>query len=212
MTKEEALNNLRMAHDAVKEHPYRSNFSNTYERDYAEKLYDLSGAWGNLIYLSDMPEEERTVLKRFGDWIHNYNASLCGHRINRLLIPYYEAVLQVTHRYLDSGDLSSYWSLEYRDTGKGYRLVVQTRFYLVTKELCGIDSPELPRYFPATERLSENEDAVLSYIQKRFFNKNQAQINSVFEDWKTNLLPVVKWHNQTVAADCSSEAPVYKAI
>lgn len=211
MTKEEALKELQDAHDAIREHPYRLSFSSGLERDYNEKLYDLSHAWCDLIYRSDVQGEERGLLLKFGDWIHNYNASLLGYHVRRDLIPFYEAVLSVTHRYLDTREINGYCSLEYRKNEYGGRDEVPMMFYVVTQESCGIDSPKLPTFFPMYERLSEDNEAVRSYLKKRWFNKSQEEIDKIVDDWERNLLPVIKWHNRSMKQGLP-EAPLYRAI
>ena len=214
MKKSEAIQELRRVHDALKEHPYRYNFSKEYEKSYAKLLYDLSGAWGKLIHWSDVADDEKKLLQKYGAWIHNYNASLFGYRVYRNLIPYYESVLSATHRYIETGDLSSFYELDYR-WRNGVRYMEPTRYYLVTKESCGIDSPELPRYFPHGERLSDDEKTIREYFEKYTYSGNQEEIEKRFQHWKANLLPVIQWHNKSVPEEYVPKhdgMPVWRSV
>lgn len=219
---------LLKAHDMLKEHPYRNNFSPMWESQYKYLLYELSGAWGAFIIYSNVSEQERSLLRKFGDWIHNYNASLlCGVKLE--LIPYYEAIISMTHYFLETGDLSVYYYLEGRLGSYTY-----IKYYLVTAELCGIDSPELPRYLPQSQLLCEDEQKIRERIVKyniKFLT--DAQIDEQVLLWKQMLLPIIKWHNNnlinaqmivpeygtgrvlhapTMRVEELKEAPVYKSM
>lgn len=214
MTKQEALDKLREAHDVLREHPYRISFREEYETDYCRRLLDLSHAWSDLIYRSDIGEDERKLMKRFGDWIHNYNASIHPRHIKRNLIPFYETVISLTHRYLNTGEIRGYCSLEYRwynSDDPNERTEVPMMFYLVTKETCGIDSPELPRFFPESEKLSEDTEAIRKYLSRRLWNKSDKEIDDLVREWENNLLPIIKWHNKNLG-DNLHVAPIFYTI
>ena len=117
----------------------------------------------------------------------------------------------MTHRYLDTGEITGYYALEYRQTEDNVRAKIPVMFYLVTKEMCGIDSPELPRFFPRNERLSEDKDAVRSYLKKTHWRLGQEALDSVVANWEENLLPVIKWHNKFVKNE-APESPLYRAV
>lgn len=213
MKKEEALFRLRTAHDAAKYHPYRYGFSAELEADYTDRLLDLSKAWCDLIYRAELPDEEKRLMKKFGEWIHNYNASLLRRYIQRELIPFYEGVLSVTHRYLDSGIITEYWALEYRwegDSGRE-RKEIPMMFYLVTEESCGVSSPELPVFFPKFERLSEDKNKLRNYLDKLFHGKSEEFRDNYADYWEKNLLPVIQWHNRRLSKN-TGEAPIYRAL
>ena len=214
MTKQDALERLQRAHDMVKEHPYRYNFSEEFMEDYADRLLELSDAWCTLIYRADIADGEQRLMKKFGEWIHNYNASIIGRRIRRDLIPFYDGVLSVTHRYLDAGEINGYYALEYRYDDNNYygaRKEIPIWFYLVTKESCGIDSPDLPLFFPKTERLSDSKEALRKYLDKYFWNKSTEYRDKFADDWEANLLPVIQWHNKNLNSN-APESPIYNAI
>lgn len=199
---------LLKAHDTLKEHPFRNGFSPMWERGYNDCLYELSKAWCDFILHSPVSEYERGVLKKFSGWVHDYNASLLPHEIKQELIPYYECVIAMTHRFLDTGDLSAYYQLEGR-VGT-YRYI---KYYLVTPELCGIESTELPRYLPQTQLLSEDESKVRERIVKYSFKLTDDEIDKRVALWKQKLLPIIQWHNHNMCdAGITEEAPVYKSM
>ncbi len=199
---------LRNAHDALKEHPYRNGFSPMWEREYNNCLYELAKAWCELILSSPVTEYERGVLRKFSGWVHNYSASLLFHDIKQELIPYYECIIAMTHRFLDTGDLSSYYQLEGRPGS--YRYI---RYYLVTPELCGIESAELPRYLPQSQLLSEDEGKVREWLVAHSFRSTDDEIDRKVSLWKQKLLPVIQWHNRGLRdTGISEEAPLYKSM
>lgn len=211
--KEDALRRLWAAHDAVKAHPYRYGFSSEFEEDYLNRLLDLSDAWCDLIYRTELPCDKEKLLKKFGDWIHNYNASLLVGFIRRELMPFYDGVLSVTHRYLISGEITGYWALEYRyeDGNKRDRKEIPMWFYLVTKELCGINSPELPAFFPKDEKLSEDKERFRNYLDRYFHGKSKEFRDNYVDEWEKNFLPVIRWHNQRLK-DNANVAPIYRSL
>ncbi len=199
---------LLNAHDTLKEHPFRNGFSPMWERAYNDCLYELSNAWCAFILHSPVSDYVRGVLKKFSGWVHNYNASLLFHDIKQELIPYYECIIAMTHRFLDTGDLSAYYQLEGR-LGT-YRYI---KYYLVTPELCGIESAELPRYLPQSQLLCEDEGKVREWIADNRFRLKDDAIDKQVELWKQKLLPVIQWHNCGLRdAGITEEAPVYKSM
>lgn len=209
--KEDAIENLRLAHDYIKEHPYRLNFSPAYESGYAHALVNkLSKAWEELIYLSDVSEEEGRLFQKFGAWIHNYNAHISSkkYRLSREDFQYYEMMLQVTHRYLETGDLSTFWKIEYQGKGSDKITIIQ-KYYLCTKEMCGIESPELPCYFPENVRLCEDEKAMKDYLDKykKYYNPDK-----LLDEWKQNTLPLIKWHNNNLAEGKQTEKAAWESL
>ena len=203
VTTEQSLKLLREAHDAVKEHPYRLNFSQSYEQDYMRKLMDLSSAWSRLVFDSDdMDDKDRSLLIKFYcGWAHNWNAMLIpGKPFPKHYLQFYEAMLNVTHRYLDTGCLDSYCAIAFRRLGSSGSPAYVIEWYdLLTFEQCGIRSPELPRYLPRFGVLCEDEEKVLEDLLKRLSWKSREEvIEGAFSDWKKNVLPLIKYHNKQI--------------
>lgn len=95
------LNKLRELHDEIKLHPFRDDNDKKYWPDYRDKLYDLSHAFWEVW-------EERYPWKTFpgrstSGFIHDFNAAILYRHI-----PHIERCVQYIHRYLDTGELTSY--------------------------------------------------------------------------------------------------------
>lgn len=186
-------------HDEIKNHPFRVTFSKEDIPEYKHLLYELSAVWCDLIYhCSDHTEAEQKLYRQFGFWIHDYRQELRTYHKDTFpmeFFPYYEQMLQVTHRYLETGYMDEFYSPDAVWDKDERKLVKVSRYELITSEKCGIDSPELPRYFPVTYRLCVDDDKMKEYFLEKYSYKPVSEDERLgwFEDWKKNIKPVLVW-------------------
>lgn len=74
---------------------------------------------------------------------------------------YYERMLQVTHIFIETGNMDVFYNIDvFFPGGKDKRVFKVEKYQLITKELCGIDSPILPRYFPVDTTMEADDKIV----------------------------------------------------
>ena len=213
--KEELLNQLRMAHDRIKEHPFRTNFDARHIKSYKNALYDLSEIWAKIIYETKFESiEEEKKYKAFGGWIHNYRARLQMYYDNMFpmtFFDYYEQMLQITHEYLDTGSMDRFYAIDEiipQDNPNVYIWGVE-KYEWVTEESIGIKSKLLPRYLPVKYRLIIDDDLVKEHINSGY-NKvyeTQEQRDAWFDFWLNETKPVLEALSKNNAKECAH--PVY---
>ena len=189
-------------HDKIKSHPFRYNFEVEYISDYKHLLYQLSELWSNLIYQRDdaRTKEEQRLLYQFGDWIHNYRQELRTYYKTTFpmqYFDYYEQMLQITHIFVDTGIMERFYSIDIAwnsDTTPQREDYIET-YQLITKEICGIDSPYLPAYLPLKRSMVLDDELIREYIQDAYSyrNKTEKERQQIFEDWKANVKPIIDW-------------------
>lgn len=66
--------------------------------------------------------------------------------------------------------------------------------------MCGIDSPELPRFFPVSRKLCTNNETIRNYFKTNFAfkNKSDEEQEKQFETWQQNMKPVLVWINNNL--------------
>lgn len=216
-----ALSRLQRAHDDLKNCPFRVTLDKEDLSEYITQLWELSDAWSNLCYHVDRSEDEQKLFKDFCSWLHDYN-SLVGRIRNadmewgRVLakswLPYFEAMLNVTHTYLDTGSMNVFYNpVVYSESGVKHKTddYIGERWCLVTEDMCGIDSPELPRYFPVTLPLCTNTEKMKKYfLEKRFYgfkDVGKEQRLCDFEEWERNVRPILLWVNKNLVPKAAKE-------
>lgn len=196
---------LQKMHDIIKEHPFRLSFESQYMADYKHCLYALSEIWSGLIYKTAFDPEEKQLYRQFGYWIHDYRQELRSWRRDYFpmqYFDYYERMLQVTHIYIETGNMDTFYNIdcffpdgrEKRET----RVDKVERYILVTKELCGIDSPILPKYFPADTTMETDDELIWECLDKEcypFYRWESDKKQELFESWKRDTKPVLEWLN-----------------
>lgn len=204
MTKEFAIESMKRTHDAIKEHPFRNSFNGRYVSSYKNLLYKLSENWCDLIYhCDDTDDNEKKQLMHFGSWIHNYRQELRTYDKEKFpmkLFDYYERMVQITHNYINNGDLTIYFKIDYfSKNGSQYNAV--EKYLYITKEMCGIDSPELPRYFPVGRKMCVEDDVIKTYLDNcsatRY--KSDDKKEELLNEWKANTKPVLIWINENMS-------------
>lgn len=198
---------LKTIHDIIKEHPFRLSFDQTYMSDYKHCLYELSEVWSDFIYSHSKDVQKGVLLRQFGYWIHDYRQELRTYKKDYFpmqYFDYYERMLQVTHIFIETGNLDTFYNIDcFFPNGTDYnglknRVNQVEKYILVTKELCGIDSPILPKYFPADTTLETDEDLVWECLDKEcypFYRWEQDKKLEFFESWKRDTKPVLEWLN-----------------
>lgn len=193
---------LSKQHDIIKTHPYRTNFDPKWRRDYIECLLDLSNIWADYIWIGDHPtDEEEKLMRQFGRWVHNYNQELLFYRGRKDIkferFYYYEQMLQVTHRFIETGELLEYYAIEYLWDDKHVRYRSVEKYALVTKDDCGIDSSILPCYLPTKYSMCTDYKSIREYITSDFHysRKTTEEKEIICQNWINNVAPVLEWLN-----------------
>ena len=203
LNKTDVLSAMQKTHDIIKEHPFRTGFGVRFIADYKNMLYTLSKDWCDYIYRCDHSPEEQSKLYQFGEWIHNFRQELRTYYKDTFpmqFFDYYEQMLQVTHIFLNTGNLDVYYNLDYffpNGKNDSSRFCKSERYEYITKEKCGIDSPILPRYFGTQASLVTDDDAALEHINTcwAYRNKTDEERKEIFEKWKRETKPVIEWVN-----------------
>jgi hypothetical protein len=196
---QEHLEHLRELHDKIKEHPYRNSLSSRYCKDYKNLLYDLSEAWAKIIYHTEgLTKDEESRLYQFGEWIHNYRARLqlyYPYDFPEAFLDYYEQMLSITHEFLDSGNLSRYYSIvKGINTRNGQECWISEKYVWTTEEDLGIKSAILPRYLPVHFKMIVDDEAIRNVINSGYnaVYESQEQRDEWFEFWKKETKPVLE--------------------
>lgn len=219
-SEEKALDRLQKAHDDLKQCRFRTTSALEDLGEYVVQLWELSDAWSNFCWRVQREESKQKMLKNFCYWIHDYNSVVGNVRnrrdvgVARYWFPYFEAMLNVTHVFLESGDLSVFYNpyvyAENKNAGKGG--TVGERWCLVTSEMCGIESSELPRYFPVTLPLCTNSEKMKTYfLEKRWYGFRDISIEQrlkYYEDWEHDLKPVLNWINENLVSKSAKESGI----
>lgn len=104
---------------------------------------------------------------------------------------YYENILQITHIYLDYGIMDTIYCLE--KDNNDYKSV---KYILITKELCGIDSPILPEYYSDKKQIVDDE-IIKEFISHQSFAKNNPdKCDEIYNKWVNNEKPILEWINR----------------
>lgn len=215
-TKEEVHDLLRKIHDDIKRHPFRVGFETRYVAGYKRLLYELTEAWCKIIYYcKDATEEEERLYQQFGKWIHDFRQELCTWDRDKFpmsLFPYYEQMLQITHIYLDTGILDTYYNPDPFWDKQGQRWRRVEKYQLITKEMCGIDSPVLPRFYPVGTKIITDERVKEYFLKEKYYypNKSEEERLALYEEWKRDTKPVLDWINSNITDDKWTH-PVWKA-
>lgn len=192
---------LQKVHDIIKKHPFRDSFDPKWISDYKHCLYELTSVWADYIYRGAFASEsEKKIAWQFGYWIHNYRQELRTYIKDSFpmrYFDYYERMLQVTHLFIETGSMEFYYDIDclWNDAGILYRNV--ETYELITKEKCGIDSPILPRYFPVKYSLVADDDKIKKYFETDYTFRNDTEEKRAerFQEWVTNVKPVIEWIN-----------------
>ncbi len=201
-TRKEVVSRLKKIHDEIKVHPFRDNFAAEYISDYKHLLYQMTVIWNEWIYDgTDQTEEEITLLRQFGGWIHNYRQELRTYLKDSFpmqYFDYYEQMLQITHIFIDTGIFNVFYNIDCFFDEKNTRIYKVEKYELITQEMCGINSPILPRYFPVNMTLETNEDVIKDYIKNKgypYYKWEEEKQDELFERWKKDVKPILEWIN-----------------
>lgn len=199
---------LQKLHDGIMHHPYGMTFSEFDADSYRNLLLDLPRVWSSLLSCDDTSREEHRKLMQFFDWTHNYNKVLGGMPkgiFPKRYFPYFQQVVSLAHRYLETGCYDEYYKLDYiKDPGEKFAHLEPTKYQYITKELCGIDSPELPRYYPVSDHLCVDDEAMKKYLRQFLAligekdakgNVPDAKVDAAFAAWLKDTKPVLEWVN-----------------
>lgn len=217
MNKIEIISRLEKVHDEIKRHPFRFNFATEYVASYKLLLYELTEVWCDMIYHCDeLTESEKKLYRQFGYWIHDYRQELRTFRKDYFpmqYFDYYEQMLQVTHRYIDTGEFDTFYNIDsFFSDGKRYDRV--EKYQLITKELCGIDSPELPRFFPVSRKLCVDDEKMIHYFRTNiaFSHKSSEEQEKAFETWQQTMKPILEWINENLITKTDYEHPTWQSV
>lgn len=204
-------------HDIIKVHPYRQDFAREYAGDYNFLMYELSKAWSDYIYYTpDQTPYEKEKLRMFAWWIHDFRQVL-GYSSNffpAYFFNYYEQMLQVTHRFLITGEYDVFYNPEdILEKSSGKKMRASVKYQFVTKDMCGIDSEILPCYLPTNYKFNINQDDVINYFNTYWTYKNMTdeERTKIIAYWYKNTLPVLEWINNNCKED-TYVFPLWKSI
>lgn len=215
--KKDILSRMKNIHDEIKQHPFRLAFSDEYIPSYKHLLYELTEIWCDLIYhCNDLTDEEQKLYRQFGSWIHDYRQELRTYRKDSFpmeYFDYYEQMLQVTHRYIDTGEIDTFYNIDCFFTEKGREKRVE-KYQLISKEICGIDSPELPRYFPVSRKLCTDDEAMRQYFKTNFSfrDKSVEEQERLYDMWRQNVKPVLVWINNNLVSKHDFSHSLWKSV
>lgn len=190
------IERLKNIHGILKNHPYRLYFIEEDEEDYRHQLLELSNAWGDIIYTQKHDEETTKKLKQFGNWIHDYNSILCrrkGYDDFTNYFTYYEAMLQLTHSFIDTGDFDAYYYPTVRKGEDGNLICSFDKYVYVTRDECKIDSKYVPGYFCITTKYNTDDEPMMN-IFRRYF-KDELVAKEKFSAWSEQEKPVWEYMN-----------------
>ena len=200
-TRDEIHREMRRIHDEIKRHPFRVGFEARYIPEYKNLLYELSRQWANLIWhCSGITDEETRLLRQFGGWIHDYRQELRTYHKDTFpmeLFPYYEQMLQITHIYLDTGEFNVYYNPDPFWDENDRRYCRVEKYQLITKEMCGIDSPVLPGFFAVTTRSVTDERIREYFLKEKYYNppKSETERLELYAEWVHDVKPILDWIN-----------------
>ena len=200
--KQEHLDRLRQLHDAIKDHPYRLSLETKYCKSYKDMLYELTVAWVDIVYYTpNISQENKDKLYHFGEWIHNYRARLqmyYPYTFPEDLLDYYEQMLQITHEFLDTGNINTYYALVKGTDKHGNEMWISDRYEWTTKDDVGIDSAILPRYMPKKYKLIVDEQQIHDVINSGYnaVYETVEQRNAWYEFWIKETKPVLEYLNK----------------
>lgn len=216
----DALIRLREAHDDLKACAFRTTLSPNDLPEFVTQLWELSDAWTQVCYYSPYPgttDKEKKLFRKFCSWLHDYNSITgrirnhpypLGYTLAKTWLPYFEAMLNVTHNYLDTGAMDVFYIPRSQKHG-----LTGERYQLVTSEMCGIDSPELPWYFPTSMPLLTDTEKMRNYYlntlpaQRFSFTGDETEFRlSLFEQWQRDLQPVCIWINEHLVAKSAQKS------
>jgi len=197
------FSDLEKIHDEIKRHPFRISFAAEDVSSYKHLLYELTEVWSKLIYCcEDILTINKTVDKQFGRWIHNYRQELRTYKKETFpmeYFDYYDQILQLTHRYISTGVIDKYYEIDVFFDKDGNRSWRVEKYDLITKDICGINSPILPQFLPVKYPVVTDEDKMHEYFLKDYYtypNKSEEEREALFNEWKQNVLPVLLWVNE----------------
>lgn len=205
-TKKNILSRMQQIHDDIKHHPFRMMFEEQHIPGYKHLWYELSEAWVDLAYrCPDFDEAERQKYRQFCKWVHDYRQNLRTWRKDTFPMewnPYYEQMLQITHRYLDTGEMDEYYDFYWFTSKNNQRVTKVSRCEYITSEKCGIKSPALPRYMPVDYQFCVDDELMKDFYLRVMYRRdkdNEAQRLADFEAWHAEMKPILEWINSTVA-------------
>lgn len=215
-----AMDRLRRAHDDLKQCRFRSTLSEEDLGEYSTQLWELSHAWTDLCWHVDRDEAEQRQMQGFCHWIHDYNGIILRARnlgVVRYWVPYFEAVLNVTHNFLDTGYMDVFYNPYVYADGKRLEDVHKIgRWCLVTSDMCGIESQILPRYFPVTLPLCTDLEKMEKYFLKerwyRFKDVSVEQRTKDYKEWEQNVRPILIWINEHLVPRSAREGDVTSSL
>ena len=205
ITRSEIIAQLSKTHDQIKEHPFRFNFDQQYIADYKHLLYHLTELWCDIIYRCNFEsEQEKMLYRQFGGWIHDFRQELQTYHKDTFpmrYFDYYERMLQVTHIFIETGNMDVFYNIDvFFPDADDYkkRIFKVEKYQLITKELCGIDSSILPRYFPVDTTMETDDETVWECLDKDcypYYRWDEERKRKFFEEWKRDIKPVLEWIN-----------------
>ena len=135
--KEDVINNMKTIHDEIKNHPYRINETKT--KGYKNLLLDLSDEWGKYQHCCKHDAIYEKKLHLFTFWFHEFNGCIESHLnepIKSEYIPFIEAIIGITHVFVDTGDLTYTYFMDRKNCIMArYEWNEEFQDYLIVKKI-----------------------------------------------------------------------------
>ena len=183
-------------HDILKEHPYRMSMNTMFKDDYLNKLVDLAYSYSHIAW-GDYKEEGNKELRKSTMFVHDYVACIgIWRRVGEsmdYLFPYYEQMLSVIHRYIETGETPPviYNLQKNKETGK-YESV---KYNLVTDKIYPGESKLLPAYFhyDDTIRFDVTVEEIYELYKKLYKSVTDEMLHEWAESYVNDKLHILKW-------------------
>lgn len=206
MLKKDVVSKMDRIHTEIKNHPYREGFDPKYAQDYKYCLHLMKRLWSEgLTRATDITPAERETLYAFGYWYHDFTTNLGSQYSSHYPMwcnEYFEAVIQMTHRFIESGEFSEFYHLSDlvgQKLIKDYKIMT---FKWIDKETCGIDSAFLPRYVPVNYKLETDPAKIEALFRSGWYGIQPVdEQNRMIEMWHKHAKPVLEWVNQNYRKD-----------
>lgn len=206
MLKKEVRSKMDRIHTEIKNHPFRNGFDQKYAQDYKYCLHLMKRLWSEgLTRAEDLTPAERETLYCFSYWYHDFTTNLGSQYSAHYPMwcnEYFEAVIQMTHRFIETGDFSEFYHLA--DLG-GQRLIKDHKiitFKWIDKDICGIDSPFLPRYIPVNFKLESDPEKIKKQFSSGWYvTQSPEEQQRLIDQWNQHAKPIIDWINANYRKD-----------
>ena len=200
--KKQIISDLCDIHTELKNHPYLFAFEDEDVSSFKNALAELAGLWQELAFCcADTEPWERDLLKKFTRWTHNFLSHLdlrSETSFRQDLVPYYSAMISITHDYLETGRFDRFYMLSRHKTSTGGYKSEAELYVLITPEMCGMDTKELPNYYSIAFPSSISDKVGRYLVDQKLKRKNPTEEmrEELYKSWwEGEVKPLFSWIN-----------------